>query len=80
MRFLTTQRSSATHAACTLVRRFVFEENGQDVVEYAFGAAFIGIVGYVALNGITAAVGTTYASWLNPSTGVPSLWEPGAPS
>lgn len=74
-------QSGALPTACaTLLRRFVTEENGQDLVEYAFAAAFLGIVGYLALNGITTAVSSTYAAWLSPSTGVPSLWDPSAPS
>ena len=62
-----------------LVRAFVVEEDGQDLIEYAFVAAFIGIAGYVVLNGIGPAVGGTYNAWLDPSTGTPSLWEPAQP-
>jgi hypothetical protein len=28
---------------------------------------------------IDDAVGTTYSSWLDPTVGVPSLWEPAEP-
>ena len=72
-------RSRATCKRAGLVRRFIRETAGQDIVEYAFLAAFIGITGYLALNGITRAVGTTYSIWLNPAVGVPSLWDPAAP-
>ena len=34
-----------------IVERLVWEDDGQDVVEYALLAAFLGIVGYVALTG-----------------------------
>jgi Flp pilus assembly pilin Flp len=72
-------RSRATHQKAGLVRRFIRDTAGQDIVEYAFLAAFIGITGYLALNGITSAVGSTYSIWLNPAVGVPSLWDPAAP-
>ena len=72
-------RSHATCKSAGLVRRFIRDTAGQDIVEYAFLAAFIGITGYLALNGITSAVGTSYSVWLNPAVGVPSLWDPAAP-
>jgi Flp pilus assembly pilin Flp len=67
---------------CTLhfVERLVREDNGQDVVEYALLAAFLGIVGYLALSGIRTQVSYAYTSWQDPNSGVPSLWEPLAPS
>jgi Flp pilus assembly pilin Flp len=72
-------RSRATDQRAGLIRRFIRDTDGQDIVEYAFLAAFIGITGYLALNGITSAVGSTYSIWLNPAVGVPSLWDPAAP-
>jgi Flp pilus assembly pilin Flp len=74
------RRAPATFKAVGLVRRFIREDGGQDLVEYAFLAAFVGITGYLALNGISSAILSTYTSWMNPSSGVPSLWEPPAPS
>jgi len=72
-------RPRPTQQRAGLIRRFIRENAGQDIVEYAFLAAFIGITGYLALNGITSAVGSTYSIWLNPGVGVPSLWDPAAP-
>lgn len=72
--------AGAVEQVWCLWKRFVSEESGQDLLEYAFGAAFVGIVGYLALNGIVSALGITYGSWLDPTTGAPSLWEPAAPS
>ena len=63
-----------------IVDRLVREDDGQDVVEYALLAAFVGIVGYLALAGIRTEVFNTYTRWQDPSSGVPSLWEPPAPS
>ncbi len=59
--------------------RFVKSELGQDVIEYALLAAFIGIVGWAAVSVIDEAVGVTYSSYLSPTSGVPSLWQPGEP-
>ena len=55
------------------------EDDGQDLIEYAFLAAFVGVAGYVALNGIGPAVGSDLQRWLDPTTGTPSLWEPAEP-
>ncbi len=56
--------------------RFVRDDSGQDLIEYAFLAAFVGVAGCVALNAIGPAVAATYNSWIDPTTGTPSLWEP----
>jgi Flp pilus assembly pilin Flp len=67
-------------AALSIVVRFVREDDGQDVVEYALLAAFFGVVGYLALSAIGATVLDTYTSWQDPASGVPSLWDPAAPA
>ena len=72
------RRRFAVHAIASL-RRFLREDGGQDLIEYAYLAAFVGVAGYVALNGIVPAVAATYDNWINPNTGTPSLWEPASP-
>jgi Flp pilus assembly pilin Flp len=62
------------------VEGVVADDQGQDVVEYALLAAFIGIAGYVALGAISGTVAAVYASWVDPAAGVPSLWDPPAPA
>ena len=62
-----------------LLRRFITEDRGQDVVEYAFIGVFIGIAGWLTLQAIDDAVLATYSSWIDPSTGTPSVWEPADP-
>jgi Flp pilus assembly pilin Flp len=62
-----------------LVRRFLREDAGQDLIEYALLAAFIGIAGMLALRGIRGAVFDSYSSWIDPASGTPSLWEPAEP-
>ena len=50
---------------------------GRTCIEYAYLAAFVGVAGYVALNGIVPAVATTYNQLDRPNRpGAPSLWEP----
>ena len=62
-----------------LALRLLADDEGQDLVEYALLAGFIGISGWAALNFIASAVGTTYTSRLNPATGIPSVWNPPEP-
>jgi Flp pilus assembly pilin Flp len=62
-----------------LLRRLACEDSGQDIVEYALITGLFGIVGVLVLQGIQTAVDTTYGSWLNPASGVPSRWDPPDP-
>lgn len=59
-----------------LLGRVLVEDDAQDLVEYALLAAFVGTAGMLALNAIGPAVASTYNSWLDPTTGTPSLWAP----
>lgn len=60
--------------------RLCREDGGQDVIEYAFLAAFLATAGMLALNAIGFSILDTYNDWMDPAVGVPSLWEPGTPS
>jgi Flp pilus assembly pilin Flp len=60
----------------TLLRRFLAEETGQDLIEYALLTAAIGFAGVVGVNLLSAAINATYGSW---DTGVNNLWEVPAP-
>jgi Flp pilus assembly pilin Flp len=62
-----------------LLRELLREDDAQDLVEYALLAAFLATAGYLALMAIAPTLGATYTSWLDPSNGVPSLWDPPAP-
>jgi len=64
---------------CRVLRHFVVSDDAQDLIEYAFLAGFIGVAGYLSLGVITGTIGTTYGSWLDPTAGVPSLWDPSPP-
>jgi Flp pilus assembly pilin Flp len=62
-----------------LAGRGVADDRGQDLVEYALLAAFIGIAGWAVLMLIPEAIGAAYASWIDADGGVPSLWDPPEP-
>jgi len=53
-----------------LLARFVREENGQDIIEYALLAAFIGTVGLLAWQDIGVGIQNAYLGW---DTGVQNL-------
>jgi Flp pilus assembly pilin Flp len=59
--------------------RFVRDEDGQDLVEYALLLLFLGFVGLAAAPAIEIALAAAYAAW---DTGTQDLWvppDPGAP-
>jgi Flp pilus assembly pilin Flp len=62
-----------------LLRRFIHDDGGQDIIEYAFLAVFIGVVGWLVLDGIRDEATDTYTSWIDAGSGTPSLWEPTEP-
>ena len=62
-----------------IILRIVADDAGQDLVEYALLAGFIGLAGFAALNAIRGTAAGMYSSWLNPTTGVPGLWDPPDP-
>jgi Flp pilus assembly pilin Flp len=53
-----------------LIGRLVLEDCGQDIIEYALLAAFIGTVGIVLWVNIGVGIGNAYLGW---DTGVQSL-------
>lgn len=58
----------------------VLEDDGQDMVEYAFLLTFIGVAGMLVLQAISGEIGTVYTSWMDADTGVPGLWDPPDPA
>ena len=63
-----------------LLARFIAEDGAQDLVEYALLAAFIGIAGWAVLMTLPNVMGATYGSWMDPTVGVPSRWDPPEPA
>jgi Flp pilus assembly pilin Flp len=60
----------------SFLMRFLGEDTGQDLVEYALLASFVGLVGIAAFAGIQSAIQTTYTSW---NTNNNSNWQMPAP-
>ena len=58
------------------LRRLIFDDRGQDLIEYALLTALIGFAGLAAFDFIRAAIGTTYTSWESTTN---DLWEPPNP-
>jgi Flp pilus assembly pilin Flp len=61
----------------SLLLRFIADENGQDLVEYALLCTVIGLAGAGTFNLIMDALGLTYGKW---DTQVNGLWDPPNPS
>jgi Flp pilus assembly pilin Flp len=53
-----------------VIRRFFTEDDGQDIIEYALLSVFIGLIGVVAWNNISAELTAHYTGW---GTGVNNL-------
>jgi Flp pilus assembly pilin Flp len=59
------------------LRRFVIDDSGQDLVEYALLTAFFGLCAIAAWTGIHGAIAANYGST---SGGLQGLWDPPPPS
>lgn len=57
----------------TLLKRFVVEEQGQDLGEYALLAAFIGLAGLAVWIAVQGAMADHY---INLDTAEQELWDP----
>lgn len=60
-----------------LATRLWFEEAGQDLVEYAFLASFVGLSCIAVFDVLRESIRTTYQSW---NTETNNLWSPPPPS
>ena len=54
------------------IKRWLHDENGQDLVEYALLVSFIAFAGVAGFNFISSVLGGAYTGWNN---GVHDLWE-----
>lgn len=61
------------------LERLAADEAGQDLVEYALLTGFLAFAGYIVLVALGVDIFNTYQSWVDPTAGTPSLWEPGPP-
>lgn len=62
-----------------LIRRLAREESAQEIVEYAYAAMLLGLVGLLVWAAIVGLLGDRYEEYSDPDTGVQSLWEPDDP-
>jgi len=60
----------------TMLRRFLRDEDAQDLVEYALLGLFVGVVGVIVWNNIVTALGLRYGEY---NTNVQDLWVPPDP-
>ena len=58
------------------LRRWIFDESGQDLIEYGLLASIIGIAGALIFPSIKAAMGLRFGEW---GTQVNNLWTPNDP-
>ena len=60
-----------------LLGRFVREESGDDLVEYALLTAIVTIAGVAVFAAIASAMATAYTNW---ETAAETAWEPCPPA
>jgi Flp pilus assembly pilin Flp len=60
----------------SLLRQLVFDDHGQDLIEYALLATIIGIAGYLAFPAIKTGMDAAYTAW---TTGAYNQWCPDDP-
>ena len=59
-----------------LIVRLALSDEGQELVEYALLAAFIGLAGVAAFSIVANSMNAGYSNW---NAGVENLWEPRNP-
>ena len=59
-----------------LTRRFIAEDGGQDLIEYALLTAIIGVSGLLVLSIISTKMGPAYNGW---NTAGQNAWQPCPP-
>lgn len=62
---------------CAWVVRFLADDRGQDLIEYALVTTFVGLAAITAFPAITAAIANAYGVW---NTSSNNLWYPAAPA
>jgi Flp pilus assembly pilin Flp len=65
----------------TVISRFVFDDEGQDLVEYALLTALVGIVGVAVFGIMRNNMAQSYDNWTNAGTpgSIQYNWEPPPP-
>ena len=60
----------------SVAARFVTDDSGQDLIEYALLTAIIGISGLLILSTLSTTMGTAYSGW---NTAGQNAWQPCPP-
>jgi Flp pilus assembly pilin Flp len=60
----------------SLFTRFVHDEEGDDLVEYAILTAMIGLAGYLVFPALLSTMGVAYGNWDSKQQ---DIWEPCPP-
>ncbi len=64
----------------SLMTRLLVEDEGQDLIEYALLATFIGLVGIAAFDALKTAIQNTYGTWNTNNNSNWQMPDPGAGS
>lgn len=54
------------------IARFLADESGQDLIEYALLTTFIGFAAVAVFDGLRTSIGFVYGTW---NTGANDIWE-----
>ena len=60
----------------TLMRRFIVDDRGQDLVEYVLLGATVALAGLTAMSVFPGFINAVYTSWINQTQ---NLWSPADP-
>ena len=66
----------SSRSLVTLVTAFVYDERGDDLIEYALLAGLMGLVGVLAFNAVSGKMSNAYTGW---NANAQSQWVPDAP-
>ena len=58
------------------VRRFVKDDGGQDMIEYALLSAFIGLAGVTVFSGMGGTMQTAYDAWVDNADAAADMPDP----
>ena len=61
----------------SLLRRWLADEEGNDLVEYALLSAIVALGSFVAVNAIGVAINVAYTSW---DAATQAIWQPQSPA
>ena len=60
--FTTTEVINTLHLTNLALSRFILDESGQDMIEYALLAALVGLASVIGINGIAAKISSALTS------------------